>query len=290
MPKIQLRTYPELLDEDRDILSAFWLAHIASGIDNEKRYEAAKEVLKKGGAVDLGIFSTSENEAINMRIGYSAADEGGNFISVDIGLEKPLIFSKSNEKRVEDNNSIRFALEALEYLKLNSCCISFSTDSPNGCLFSAYPTIFAGLLSRGNRKELTNETLPDVEYSLYELAEITRTNPARQLGLKNKGHLGIGADADIAVYDIGEDTDGSELEERLSCCEYLLKGGEIVIYDGKLNSDSDSDRVRKKTFYFEPKGKKEKQREVIERICNRRSFRAEHLKVDDCFIGASEGV
>jgi len=297
VPKIQLRTYPELLDEDTDVLSAFGLAHIASGIDNEERYEAARGVLKKGGAVDLGIFSTSQNADINMGIGYDVpADEGGNFISVDIGLEKPLIFSKVKEKKRVDEKayySIRFALEALGYLKLKSCCISFSTDSPNGCLFSAYPKIFAGLLSSGNRKELTKEELPDVEYSLYALAEITRTNPARQLGLKNKGHLGIGADADIAVYDIGENTEGSELEKRLRCCSYLLKGGETVIYEGKLNEGSD--RVRKKRFYFEPKGKeveeaKEKQREMIDRICNRRSFRAEHLKVDECFIGTSEGV
>ncbi len=293
LPKIQLRTYPELLDEDTDVLSAFDLAHIASGIDNEERYEVAREVLKKGGAADLGIFSTSENEDINMRIGYDVPAEVENFISVDIGLEKPLIFSKSNEKRAEDKVvlSIRFALEVLEYLK--SCCISFSTDSPNGCLFYSYPEIFAGLLSRGNRKELTNEALPNVEYSLYELAEITRTNPARQLGLKNKGHLSIGADADIAVYDIGENTDGRELEKRLRNCSYLLKGGEVVINEGKLNEGSD--RAGKKTFYFEVKGKmeeeaKEKQREMMERICNRRSFRAEHLKVDECFTGTSEGV
>lgn len=296
VPKIQLRTYPELLDEDTDVLSAFGLAHIASGIDNDGRYEAAREVLKKEGAVDLGIFSTSQNENINMRIGYDVPAEVENFISVDIGLEKPLIFSKSNEKREEDKVlwSIRFALEALEYLK--SCSISFSTDSPNGCLFYSYPKIFAGLLSRGNRKELTNEALPDVEYSLYELAGITRTNPARQLGLKSKGHLGIGADADIAIYDIGENTDGRELEKRLSCCEYLLRGGEVVIYEGRLNSDSDG-RAGKKTLYFEAKGKKEddenmkeKRREVIDRICNRKSFRAEHLKVDECFTGTSEGV
>jgi len=294
LPKIQLRTYPELLDEDTDVLSAFCLAHIASGIDNDGRYEAAREVLKKGGAVDLGIFSPSQNEAINMGIGYDVpADERGienNFISVDIGLEKPLIFSKVEEKKRVDEKayySIRFALEAVEYLK--SCCISFSTDSPNGCLFSAYPEIFAGLLSSGNRKELTNNELPDVEYSLYELAEITRTNPARQLGLKNKGHLSIGADADVAIYDIGKNTDGKELEKRLRCCEYLLKGGEVVIYEGKLNKGSD--RAGKKTFYFEPKVKeKAYESEIIKRICNRRSFRAEHLKVDDCFIGTSEGV
>ena len=31
------------------------------------------------------------------------------------------------------------------------------------------------------------------------VAVITRASPARLLGLKNKGHLGVGADADITL-------------------------------------------------------------------------------------------
>jgi len=33
------------------------------------------------------------------------------------------------------------------------------------------------------------------EYTLYEIAIITSAGPARALGLKQKGHLGVGADA-----------------------------------------------------------------------------------------------
>jgi formylmethanofuran dehydrogenase subunit A len=84
----------------------------------------------------------------------------------------------------------------------------------------------------------------DTEYSLYELAEITRTNPARQLGLENKGHLGIGADADIAIYELDENMDGRELEKRLGNCSFLLKGGEAIIKEGELNRAS----AKKKTF------------------------------------------
>jgi len=40
----------------------------------------------------------------------------------------------------------------------------------------------------------------DREYSLSEIAIITRAGPARILGLKHKGHLGPGADADITIY------------------------------------------------------------------------------------------
>lgn len=272
-PTILLRTYPELLDEDTSVLRGFCMAHIGSGIEDDARYEAAIEILKKGGAVDLGIVSPYQDEDVNMRIGYGAATE--KFMSMDIGLEQPLIFSEVDEKREGNNKSLRFALDALEYLPSSN--ISFSTDSPSGCLFSSYPKLFAWLLSRGNRKEL----MPDVEYSLYELAEITRTNPARQLGLENKGHLGIGADADIAIYDMDENTGGRELEKRLGNCSFLLKGGEVIIKEGKLNKE----RARKETFYFVPEVKEKAYKsELIERICNRRSFRAEHLRVDKCFL------
>lgn len=292
MPKIQLRTYPELLDESADVLSAFWLAHIASGIDSDNRYEGAKEILKKGGAVDLGIFCPSQQDDIpdtHMSIGYDVPDATDEkFISMDIGLEQPLIISNLSAKNQRDKKvyySLKFALEAVEQLNTDSSCISFSTDSPNGCLFYTYPRLFAGLLSKTNRKELTNAALPEIEYSLYELAKITRTNPARLLGLKDKGHLGAGAVADIAIYDIGDYTEGRELERRLSRCSSLLKGGEMVIKGGDMiNHGVCSNR----TYYFEIdrtelEEAKEKQRELIERICNRTSFRAEHLKVDDCF-------
>jgi formylmethanofuran dehydrogenase subunit A len=48
-------------------------------------------------------------------------------------------------------------------------------------------------------------TLPEItrEWDLYDIAISTRAAPAKILGLESiKGHLGIGADADIAVYDI----------------------------------------------------------------------------------------
>ena len=275
VPRIQLRSYPELLDEDTDVLSEFCMAHIGSGIDNDERYEAAVEILKKGGAVDLGIVSPYPNEDVTMQIGYAAASE--KFMSMDIGLEQPLIISEIKEKRIENNKSLKFALEALDYLPSSN--IAFSTDSPSGCLFSSYPKLFAWLLSRSNRKELAGES--DAEYSLYEFAEITRANPARQLGLANRGHLGIGADADIAIYDLDENTGGGELEQRLGNCSFLLKGGEVIIREGKLNSAI----AMKKTLYFVPEvTEKEYESELIERICNRRSFRAEHLRVDECFL------
>ena len=51
-------------------------------------------------------------------------------------------------------------------------------------------------------KALKRIVLPDLdrEYTLYEIAIITSAGPARALGLTQKGHLGVGADADVAIY------------------------------------------------------------------------------------------
>ena len=89
--------------------------------------------------------------------------------------------------------------------------IAMSTDHPNGGSFLAYPQIIRLLMDRTYRREML-KTLPaavrertmlrdlDREYSLSEIAIITRAGPARMLGLRNKGHLGVGADADVTIY------------------------------------------------------------------------------------------
>ncbi len=255
MPELQLRVYPELLNEDARLLCAFWLVNLASGIDDEERYEEALKVLKYGGNADLGISFFNPH----LNIGYEPASN--DFISIDIGLEKPLVFSRVEEAACA--RSLMFALEAVKYHEQ----ISFSTTC--GCMFNAYPRIFAALLGHTSMEEL-----PHREYSMYELVTITRTNPARQLGLDHiKGHLGTGADADIAIYD----TESKDLERQLGRCSYLLKGGEVVIKDGELVNRA----VSKRTIFLPLKV--ELSEDLME-LCSRRSFRAEHIKVDDCFL------
>ncbi len=81
--------------------------------------------------------------------------------------------------------------------------VVMSTDHPNGGSFLAYPQIIRlldgphlppGLLKTVPAKVRGQSVLGDLdrEYSLSEIAIITRAGPARILGLKNKGHLGPG--------------------------------------------------------------------------------------------------
>ena len=116
-----------------------------------------------------------------------------------------------------------------------------STDHPNGGSFMSYPDLIRLLMDRAyrdeklkrvNQKMLAGSALADGiarEYTLNEIAIITRAGPARQLGLRQKGHLGVGADADITIY--SRDADYAKM---FSTPRYVLKAGTLVVEEGQL--------------------------------------------------------
>jgi formylmethanofuran dehydrogenase subunit A len=67
------------------------------------------------------------------------------------------------------------------------------------------------------------------EYSLYEIAIMTRAAPARLLGLKDRGHLGVGAAADISVY-----TDRPDKTAMFSNADLVFKDGDLIVEDGEI--------------------------------------------------------
>jgi formylmethanofuran dehydrogenase subunit A len=71
----------------------------------------------------------------------------------------------------------------------------------------------------------------DRQYTLSEIAIITSAGPARALGLSQKGHLGVGADADITLYE--ENPPGGLMFEHP---RYVIKGGEIVVEEGEIRA------------------------------------------------------
>lgn len=71
-------------------------------------------------------------------------------------------------------------------------------------------------MDRGLRRDTINRmphqlrersTLADIdrELTMNEIAILTRAAPARILGLRHKGHLGVGADAYITIYTPDQD-------------------------------------------------------------------------------------
>jgi formylmethanofuran dehydrogenase subunit A len=93
----------------------------------------------------------------------------------------------------------------------------------------------------------------DREYSLHEIATITRAATAKSLGLESKGHLGPGADADIAIYDI-EPTkldpakEYKAVRKAFAHAAYTIKDGRIVVKNGEVVRS-----VQGRTFWTKPK-------------------------------------
>jgi formylmethanofuran dehydrogenase subunit A len=67
------------------------------------------------------------------------------------------------------------------------------------------------------------------QYTLNEIAIITRAGPARILGLKDKGHLGPGADADITIY-----TPHENKEIMFEMPRVVIKSGEVLVEQGEI--------------------------------------------------------
>jgi formylmethanofuran dehydrogenase subunit A len=129
-----------------------------------------------------------------------------------------------------------------------------STDHPNAGPFTDYPLVLSWLMSKKQRDNwlkrlhptaLQRSTLPDNEreWTLFEVAISTRAAPSRILGIDaTKGHLGIGADADIAVYDVNpnrvELSTRPEAITRAFRRSYLtVLGGLMVARKGRVVDD-----------------------------------------------------
>ena len=118
--------------------------------------------------------------------------------------------------------------------------IFLTTDHPNGAPFYFYPHLIRLLMDRGFRNDMLQKIHPDAaaqsilgsltrEYTLDEIAILTRAGPARSLGLQDRGHLGAGASADITVYQ-----DNADREAMFATPELVFKNGELIVRNGKV--------------------------------------------------------
>jgi formylmethanofuran dehydrogenase subunit A len=118
--------------------------------------------------------------------------------------------------------------------------VFFTTDHPNGAPFTTYPELFALLMDRELRAQwiaklpqeaMATTTLPSIarEYSLLDIAIMTRAAPAKLLGLADRGHLGVGSVADIAVY-----TPDADRARMFRAAALVFKDGELVVRDGRV--------------------------------------------------------
>ncbi|MFM8952595.1 MAG: amidohydrolase family protein, partial [Planctomycetaceae bacterium] len=108
--------------------------------------------------------------------------------------------------------------------------------------FTAYPHLMQLLGDAAFRRAAFDRIHPAVrrrspladlsrEYTLQELCIVTRAAPARIAGLPHKGHLGVGADADITLYRPDRD-----LARMFSIPAKVFKAGVLVAEEGHLRT------------------------------------------------------
>jgi formylmethanofuran dehydrogenase subunit A len=118
--------------------------------------------------------------------------------------------------------------------------IFLTTDHPNGAPFTSYPHLIRLLMDKSFRNDMLSTLNPeaqkmttlasiDREYTLSEIAILTRAGAAKITGLVGRGALGIDDFADITVY-----TDHADREKMFSKPDYVFKDGECVVKDGEV--------------------------------------------------------
>jgi len=138
-------------------------------------------------------------------------------------------------------NALQWAVGLEIFLRVEDPWRVFlTTDHPNGAPFTSYPHLIRLLMDKSFRNDALARINPDAaalstlgsidrEYTLDEIAIMTRAAPAKILGLKDCGHLAPGARADVVVYQ--EDSDP---EKMFTAPEYVFKNGTMVAKSGEI--------------------------------------------------------
>lgn len=135
-----------------------------------------------------------------------------------------------------------------------------STDHPNAGPFTRYPRVIKWLMSKKAREavldsfkhkdkviDATNIHTIDRELTLFEIAQMTRSGPAKCLGMSNiYGGLAPGMNADVGIFDLNYKnmpSDPEMIEKAFQRAACFIKSGEIVVKDGEVVSNGHKQTV-----------------------------------------------
>ena len=223
-------------------------------------------------SVDVGqvLFGRTTSMTGDAPLGYFLHQiDGRKWYASDTELESGCGVSPIEYRNRNRVNAWQWAIGLEWYLRVNDPWqVVMSTDHPNGGSFRAYPHIIRLLMDREFRREQVSLLHPQVaaesgladlerEYSLNEIAIITRAGPARLLGLQDRGHLAPGGLADVCVY-----TPSDNYETMFSLPWMVIKRGQVLIEDAQLRqlsfgqpvcaaTDCDPDRAEEFETWFE---------------------------------------
>ena len=204
--------------------------------------------------VDMGqvVFMNTTTMTADGGFQYMLYQLSGNkWMNFDVEVETGAGIVPYRYRRSNYVNAIQWGIGLeLALLIKDPWRVYLTTDHPNGGDFTKYPKIISWLMSRKAREKSLARInsvarnkldLPDIdrEYSFSEIAVATRAGTAKALGLKEKGHLGVGADADVAVYNINPTKIDSSRDYRLvrkafRKAAFTIKDGRTVVKNGEI--------------------------------------------------------
>jgi formylmethanofuran dehydrogenase subunit A len=207
------------------------------------------------GQVMFGPATTLTADAAVEYLLYKSS--GRRWVNVDVELETGCGVVPYTYKEQHAVSALQWVVGLeLFLLATDPWRMVLSTDHPNGGSFLAYPELIRLLmnrtyrdscLARVNQALVAGSAMADGlarEYTLDEIAIVTRAGPARLLGLTRKGHLGAGADADVTVY--ARDADVSKM---FATPRYVVKGGTLVVEEGQLRRAPRGQRLHVRPGY-----------------------------------------
>lgn len=196
------------------------------------------------------MFGETMSMTADSALGYYLQKVTGRpWISHDTEFECGCGISPIKYRRKDRIHGLQWAIGLEWMLKIRDPWqLALSTDHPNGASFLTYPQIIALLMDRDFRRQQIEKLHDgirehsdlyeiDREYTLHEIAVITRGAPARLLGLDRKGHLQVGGDADLAIYAPGDDK-----RRMFEFPRMVVKGGQILLDDGEPRKAQPSHR------------------------------------------------
>ncbi len=263
---------------------------------NSKAVELAQYVNEhKNITIDVGqvMFGETTSMTGDGPLGYYLSNiYKSKWFSSDTEMEAGCGIAPIEYKNKSLIHSLQWAIGLEWYLLVDDPWrVVMSTDHPNGGSFMAYPQIVRLLMDRTWRNDVLNTVNPavrersslgdlDREYSLYEICIITRAGPAKILGLKNKGHLGPGADADITIY-----TPHENKEVMFELPRYVIKAGVVIVELGEIR-----DPVRGKTLHVSPDYDKGVEADIAEWFEKYYSIRFRNYPVTEDYMHEHETI
>jgi formylmethanofuran dehydrogenase subunit A len=245
--------------------------------------------------VDVGqvLFGETTSMTGDGPLGYFLSKVyGGKWFSADTEMESGCGITPIKYKNKSLVHALQWAIGLEWYLLVHDPWrVVMSTDHPNGGSFLAYPQIIRLLMDRTYRQDVLNtchpmvrerSTLGDLtrEYTLNEIAIITRAGPAKILGLTNKGHLGPGADADITIY-----TPHENKETMFELPRLVIKSGRVIVEQGEIR-----DPLNGKTLHVSPDYDRDAEAHIQEWFEKYYSIRWRNYPVDASYLHEAEVV